>query len=202
MRQEAMMTEPRDVRTLWQTQPQEGEPMSIDEVRRRARALDAKIRHQDAIMTVSAVINTGAFVAVMWYLPHLRIVAAIVLATVFVIVAGYVRRRPSRRAVDYLTPAALNPCVDFYRTALVRKRDLARQLWTWFMPPAILGQAALIIGFVIAPPNVPRRMVLMALPVWILTDVIIFVFGWRNAQRVAKTMQRELDSLDSMTHTS
>jgi hypothetical protein len=196
------MTEPRDVRTLWQTQPPEAQPMTLDDVRRRARALDGKIRHQDAIMTLCAVINTGAFAAVMWYLPHLRIVAAIVIATVFAIVAGYLRRRPSRRAIDYLTPAALNPCVDFYRTALVRKRDMARQLWIWFMPPAILGQAALIIGFLIAPPNVPRRAILMALPVWILTDVIIFVFGWRNAQREARKMQRELDSLDSMTHTS
>jgi hypothetical protein len=196
------MTEPRDVRTLWQTQPPEAQPMTLDDVRRRARALDGKIRQQDAIMTLCAVINTGAFAAVMWYLPHLRIVAAIVIATVFAIVAGYLRRRPSRRAIDYLTPAALNPCVDFYRTALVRKRDMARQLWIWFMPPAILGQVALIIGFLIAPPNVPRRAILMALPVWILTDVIIFVFGWRNAQREAKKMQRELDSLDSMTHPS
>ncbi len=196
------MTEPRDVRTLWQTQPPEAQPMTLDDVHRRARALDGKIRHQDAIMTLCAVINTGAFAAVMWYLPHLRIVAAIVIATVFAIVAGYLRRRPSRRAIDYLTPAALNPCVDFYRTALVRKRDMARQLWIWFMPPAILGQVALIIGFLIAPPNVPRRAILMALPVWFLTDVIIFVFGWRNAQREARKMQRELDSLDSMTHSS
>jgi hypothetical protein len=196
------MTEPRDVRTLWQTQPPEAQPMTLDDVRRRARALDGKVRQQDAIMTLCAVINTGAFAAVMWYLPHLRIVAAIVIATVFAIVAGYLRRRPSRRAIDYLTPVALNPCVDFYRTALVRKRDMARQLWIWFMPPAILGQVALIIGFLIAPPNVPRRAILMALPVWILTDVIIFVFGWRNAQREARKMQRELDSLDSMTHTS
>ena len=79
---------------------------------------------------------------------------------------------------------------------------MAQQLWLWFMPPAILGQAALIIGFVIAPPNIPRRVVLMALPLWILTDVLIFGFGWRNAQREATTRQRELDALDSMTHTA
>jgi hypothetical protein len=196
------MSEPRDVRTLWQNQPIEGRPLSIDDVRRRARALDGKIRRQDAIMILCAVVNTGAFAALMWYLPHLRVVAAIVIATVIAIVVQYWRRRPSRQAIDYLTSTAVNPCIDFYRTGLVRKRDMARQLWTWFMPPAILGQAALIIGFVIAPPNVPRRLVLMALPFWILIDVIIFVFGWRNAQREAKTMQRELDSLDSMTHTS
>jgi hypothetical protein len=193
------MTEPRDVRTLWQTQPPEGAPMSIDDVRRRARALDGKVRRQDAIMALSALINTVAFVAIMWYLPNLRLVAAILIATVIAIVAGYVRRRPSRRqAIDVLTSAAINPCVDFYRHALVRKRDMARQLWAWFMPPAILGQVALIVGFVISPPNVPRRIILMALPFWILTDVVIFVFGWRNAQREANARQRELDLLDSL----
>jgi hypothetical protein len=202
MLQEAVMTEPRDVRTLWQTQPVEGGHMSIDDVRRRARALESKIRRQDAIMMLCAIVNTGAFAALMWYLPQLRIVSAIVIATVIVIAVQYLRRRPSRRAIDYVTSSACNPCVDFYRTALQRKRDMARQLWLWFMPPAILGQLALIVGFVIAPPNVPRRLVLMALPFWILTDVIIFVFGWRNAQREANKMQRELDSLDSMTQTS
>ena len=196
------MTEPRDIRTLWQTQPPEGGPMSIADVHRRARALDGKIRRQDAIMTLCAFVNIGAFAAVMWYLHRLRLVAAIVIATVIAIVAQYWRRRPSRRAIDYLTSPAFDPCVDFYRTALVRKREMARQLWTWFLPPAILGQAALIVGFVIAPPNVPRRLVLIALPFWILTDVVIFVFGWRNAQREAKMMQRELESLDSFTQTS
>lgn len=197
------MTEPRDILTLWQTQPSEGgRPMSIDEVHRRARALDRKIRRQDAIMALCAVVNTGAFAVVMWYLPRLRLVGALVIATVIAIVAQYWRRRPSRRAIDYLTSTAFNPCVDFYRTALIRKRDMARQLWSWFLPPAILGQAALIIGFVVVPPNVPRRFVLMALPFWILIDVIIFVFGWRNAQQEAKRMQRELDSLNSMSHTS
>ena len=118
------------------------------------------------------------------------------------IVVQYLRRRPSRRAIDYLASTAVSPCVDFYRGALVRKRDMAAELWAWFMPPAILGQVALIVGFLIAPPNIPRRVVLMALPFWILTDVVIFAFGWRNARREAKRMQRELESLDSMTRRS
>src|SRR6185436_17438006 len=134
------MTESRNIQALWQTQPPEGgRPMSIDEVHQRARALDRKIGRQDTIMVLCAVVNTSAFAVVMWYLPRLRFVAAIVLATVIAIVAQYWRRRPSRRAIDYLASTVFNPCVDFYRTALMRKRDMARQLWTWFLPPAILG---------------------------------------------------------------
>lgn len=94
---------------------------------------------------------------------------------------------------------AAHACVDFYRTALTRKRDMERQLWTWFMPPAILAQVALIVGFVVWPPNVPRRLVLMALPFWLLTDALIFGVVWRNARREASRTQRELDALETIT---
>jgi len=176
--------------------------MSLDDVRQRARTLDLKIRRQDVIMAISVIVNLGAFAAVMWYLPRLRVVAAIVIVTVVVIATQYLRRRPSRRAIDALTSNAADACSYFYRNALVRKRDMTRQLWIWFMPPAILGQAALIVGFVVAPPNVPRRIVLMALPFWILTDVVVFTLGWRNARREAKKMEIELAALDAMTHAS
>jgi hypothetical protein len=202
MSKEAAMTEPRDLRTLWQAQPPEGEAMSIDDVRHRARVLDRKIRQQDVIMTLSAIVNTSAFMAVMWYLPGLRLVSVIVIATVIVICVQYVRRRPSRNAIDFVTSNAADACAHFYRTMLLRKRDLAHQLWIWFMPPAIVGQVALIVGFLVAPPNVPRRLVLMALPLWILADVLIFTFGWRNARREAKKMETELKALDAMNRTS
>lgn len=194
------MTEHRnpDLKTLWQTQPSEGGPMSLDDIRQRLRALDRTTRRKDLIMLVSGVVNTAAFTAAIWYLPRLRLVSAIVIATVFYIVYQYNRRRPVRAATDEAAPTAVQACVDYYRAALVRKRDMARDLWTWFLPPAILGQAALIAGFVIWPPNVPRRLVLMALPFWLLTDVIIFSFGWRNAQREARKTQRELDALDAL----
>ena len=176
--------------------------MSIDDVRRRARTLDLNVRRQDVIMAISVVVNTAAFAAVMWYLPGLRIVAAIVVATVIVIATQYLRRRPSRRAIDAVTTSAADACTHFYRTALLRKRDMARQLWIWFMPPAILGQVALIVGFVVALPGVPRRIVLLAVPFWILLDVVLFTFGWRNARREAARMEGELAALDAMTRAS
>jgi hypothetical protein len=184
----------RDLKTLWQAQaPEEGGTVSLEVIRQRALVLEKVTRRKDAIMWVSGVTNIGAFAAVMWYLPHLRVVAAIVIATALYIVYQYYRRRPSRVVLDGFG----NACVDFYRAALIRKRDMARQLWSWFLPPAILGQVALIVGFIVSPPNVPRRLVLMALPFWLLTDVIVFTIGWRNAQREAGKTQRELDALDA-----
>lgn len=194
------MTEHRnpDVRTLWQAQPPEGEPMSIETVRRQVRALEKESLRKDIIIYGCGVVNTAAFAVAMWYLPRLRIVSAIVIATALYIVYQYHRRRPVRAAMDDAGAIAAYACVDFYRTALVRKRDMARQLWTWFLPPAILGQIALIAGFTIWPPNIPRRLMLMVLPFWLLTDVIIFTFGWRNAQREVQKAQRELDALEAI----
>lgn len=57
------------------------------------------------------------------------------------------------------------------------------------------GQAALMAGFLIAPPGVPRRLVWMALPFWLLIDVVIFVGALRRHRREATRLERELDDL-------
>lgn len=193
-----MTTDPRggDLRTLWQQQPPEDAgAISLDDVRHRARALERKVRRMDVTMYGSGVVNVGAFTAVMWYLPHLRLVAALVIATALVIVFQYHRRRPVRTADDTL---ASDACLDYYRVSLRRKRDLSLKLGRWFLPPAIVGQAALMAGFLIAPPGVPRRLVLMVLPFWLLIDVVIFVVAWRRHRRVAARAQQELEELERL----
>jgi hypothetical protein len=193
-----MTIDPRthDLRTLWQQQAlDEMRAISLEDVRRRARALEQKLRRMDAIMYVSGVVNVAAFAAVMWFLPGLRIVAAIVILTALVIVSQYHRRRPLRAAEADRTTSA---CLDYYRAALLRKRDLSRTLGRWFLPPAILGQVALMVGFLIAPPGVPRRWIWIALPFWVLFDVVVFVGAWRRHRQAAAHAQRQLDDLDEM----
>jgi hypothetical protein len=183
-----------DLRSLWQQQPpDERRAISLDDVRQRARALELKVRRMDVIMYASGVINVGAFAAVLWYLPHLRIVAALVIVTALVILFQYHRRRPVRGADDVVPSDA---CLDYYRVTLQRKRDLSQKIGRWFLPPAIAGQAALMAGFLIAPPGVPRRLVWMVLPFWLLIDVVIFVGAWRRHRRAAASAARELEELE------
>jgi hypothetical protein len=186
-----------DLRSVWQEQPlpDGGDRVTIDTVRERARALEASFRRKDLIIYGCGVINVAAFAAVIWFLPGLRLVGALVIATALIIVSAYRRRRPSRmREADL----AATSCLDHYRTALQRKRDFSRTIGRWFFPPAIAGQLVLMIGFLVAPPGVPRRWIWMALPVWLAIDLVIFGGAWRTHRRAAADAQRELDDLDSM----
>ncbi len=187
----------RDVRTLWQEQPlpDGSASISIHAVRARARALEASFRRKDLIIHASGVINVAAFAAVIWFLPGLRLASVLVIATALVIVTAYRRRRPLRmRDADL----AASHCLGFYRAALQRKREFSRTIGRWFFPPAIAGQLILMIGFLVAPPGVPRRWIWIALPFWIATDVVIFAGAWRRHQSAATLAQRELDDLDAL----
>jgi hypothetical protein len=187
----------RDIRTLWQEQPPPdgGARVSIDTVRERARALEASFRRKDLIIHACGVINVAAFAAVIWFLPGLRLASALVIATALVIVSAYRRRRPLRmREVDL----AASNCLGFYRAALRRKREFSRTIGRWFFPPAIAGQLILMIGFLVAPPGVPRRWIWIALPFWVAIDVVIFGSAWRTHQSAAVHAERELDDLDAL----
>jgi hypothetical protein len=186
-----------DLRSVWQEQPlpDGGGRVTIDTVRERARALEASFRRTDLIIHACGVINVAAFAAVIWFIPGLRLVGALVIATALIIVSAYRRRRPLRMREADLTATS---CLGYYRAALQRKRDFSRTIGRWFFPPAIAGQLVLMIGFLVAPPGVPRRWIWIALPFWLATDIVIFGGAWRTHQRAAADAQRELDDLDSM----
>jgi hypothetical protein len=94
-----------DLRSVWQEQPlpDGGGRVTIDAVRARARALEASFRRKDLIIYASGVINVAAFAAVIWFLPGLRLVGALVIATALIIVSAYRRRRPLRMREADLT---------------------------------------------------------------------------------------------------
>lgn len=166
--------------------------MSLDDIRRKARDLDRKHRVRTLVMGVSGVVNIGSMLAIMWLLPRYRVVAAIVLVTAVFIVYQFVRRRPLRIPADSLATSA---CVDFYRASLTHTRDQARALFSWFLVPAVVGQLALMAGFVMEPPDVPHRVVLMVLPFWLVLDLGLFWFAWKKNQREEHRVQRELEGL-------
>jgi hypothetical protein len=185
-----------DLRTRWQHLPSaEARPISLADVHARARALERKFRRTDAIIYACGVVNVASFAAVMWFLPGLRLVAGFVIVTAIVIVVQYHRRRPMRAGDPVL---ASDACLDYYRGSLERQRDLSRRIGRWFFPPALPGQAALMAGFLIAPPGVPRRWIWIALPFWLLVDVVIFAGAWRRHRKEAARAQRELDDLERL----
>ena len=179
----------KDPRALWQSQPVTGDRIMLDDIRRKARDLDRKARARNLAMAVSGVVNIGAMLAIIWFLPPYRLVAAIVLATAVYIVYQFVRRRPTRIPPDSL---ASMTGVEGYRASLI---------FSWFLVPAVVGQLALMVGFIVVPPEVPRRVMLMVLPVWLLIDAGIFWFAWKKHQREAERIRAELEALDTLRRT-
>jgi transposase InsO family protein len=200
MREDTMASEVpgKDPRALWQSQPVTGNRIMLDDIRRKARDLDRKARARNLAMAVSGVVNIGAMLAIIWFLPPYRLVAAIVLATAVYIVYQFVRRRPTRIPPDSL---ASMTGVEGYRASLTHHRDFVRTIFSWFLVPAVVGQLALMVGFIVVPPEVPRRVMLMVLPVWLLIDAGIFWFAWKKHQREAERIRAELEALDTLRRT-
>ena len=170
----------------------------LEDIRRKARDLDRKARARNLAMAVSGVVNIGAMLAIMWFLPPYRLVAAIVLVTAVYIVYQFVRRRPTRVPPDSI---ASMTGLDGYRASLTHHRDFVKTIFSWFLVPAVIGQLALMVGFLIAPPEVPRRVIVMVLPVWLLIDVGLVWLARKKHQREADRVQTELDALDTLART-
>ena len=70
----------QDVRALWQGQPCEGGGMPLDEIRRRVGEVEKHARRRDRGFYACAAVIIPAWAAVMWWLPDLRVTAAISMA--------------------------------------------------------------------------------------------------------------------------
>ena len=73
----------QDVRALWQGQPCEGGGMPLDEIRRRVGEVEKHARRRDRGLYACAAVIIPAWAAVMWWLPDLRVTAAISMAAAF-----------------------------------------------------------------------------------------------------------------------
>ena len=103
--------------------------MSIDGVRNRSLKLQEEARRRITLMCVAGAGNIGLPLALMWYLPHLRLAFTWLIATA-VFLMLFVRRRcvlgtlaPSWTPAEGLT---------FYRRLLEHERDFRRGSVRWF----------------------------------------------------------------------
>jgi hypothetical protein len=80
----------------------------------------------------------------MWWLPDLRITAAISMAAACWIAGQAYKRSAARRVSVDLASA---PGVDYYRASLERERDVYQALPVWFVPPVVLSTTAIVVGF-------------------------------------------------------
>jgi hypothetical protein len=172
------------VQRLWRGQQAEGGPMPMEAIKRRATAFQRKWRTAQVIEYGAGVYVIG-FSTVGAFRAERPLAAAglgmLAAAAVFVLVHmhrhGWMGRAPADDAA----------AVDFYRGELVRRRDLLRSVWKWYLLPFAPGFLTVLAARVTETPLEVLATISGAL-------VLAGVLTWCNLQ-AAQRLQRELDAL-------
>ena len=129
------MSEP-DLKTLWQQQPTEYDPMTLEHIRTKANAFQKKIRRRNLVEYLAMVVVVLGFSPLLFATQSWMMQAGgalIILATPFI--AWQLHRRGSARK----TPDAATVLADFHRAELVRQRDALRSTAAWYLGPLVPG---------------------------------------------------------------
>lgn len=181
------MNEPeRDIQRLWRGQPREEHVMSIDEIRSRAKRFEQRVRRW-------GVVGGSLFALILvveswqvWRSPELPERVGDLLTMAALVFAAYLYR-PYMTTQAMPSSLGLTSSVEFYRTQLARRRDLASHPWrhlVLFVP----GVGLSLFGDALTRP-VFQTAAIAAF------GVALFLWAaWVNG-RTARRLQREIDEL-------
>ncbi len=179
------------VRRLWRNQPEEEGPMSVDEIRRRARKFEKTIRRRNFREYAAAVVVVIAFGVSAWRDTNMFVRAGAgltIAATVFIV--SYLHRKGSAHAMP--ADLTLPDYLVFHRAELVRQRDLLQGVWVWYLLPFVPGMVLVVVGRTLDNPATwPRALVASA-----VCALVFFGIGRLN-QWAARKVQRTIDALDA-----
>jgi hypothetical protein len=192
------MTQPADhIRYLWQRMPADTLAISADDMRRRAKMFQSRIR-------VRNFIEYGAFVVVLVFFGRIvwtattwppRIAAALMILGPAVAVWNLHRRG---RAVA--TPAGLSAAalIDFQRAEFMRQRDALLSAWRWYFLPFVPGLVVFcVVGWMgLLGNGVPIERVQNGVIGVVVLAAAIFAIGFLLQLLGAAHLQRRIEDLD------
>jgi hypothetical protein len=183
---------PDSPETLWQSQPEEGVAMSLDEIRKRVRKFETQIRRRNTREYLAATVAAVVLGAVVWFLPGPleRLGAALMLLGLGYVV---VRLRAVGASRDLPVEASASACLHFYRQEVARQRDLLREAASWHIAAFLPGVILLFIGTSMKVPDRIGIAILIASAT--LAAAVLAVVSALNA-REANRLQRELEGLE------
>src|SRR5437870_5229342 len=121
---------PDDILNVWQSQPVENIAMPIEEIRRRARQFERRIRNRNLREYVAGAAGIVIFTVYIFIFPQVRIGSALIIAGMLCILFQiYKRATPGTLPADL----GLTSSLQFHRRELVRQRDLLRTVWLWYI---------------------------------------------------------------------
>jgi hypothetical protein len=176
-----------DVQRLWRDQPSEEVQMSAQEVRAMAETFERVVSRRNRREYAAA-----SFVVVWFGLWAWFAESGITALGCWLVVLGalwvvfHLQRRGATRGTG--EQEIMMSCLEFYRSELIRQRDLLRSVWWWYLLPFVPGLLLISVG------NSLEGWALLAPGFAAVTFVGI---GLLN-QRVARQLQRRLDDLDAV----
>jgi len=178
---------PESIRDLWQSQDAAAHPMPIEELHRRAQALESKVRHRNwreygAAILVAAFSVFLLIARVPW---HVRAGAGLTLAAIAIVCFHIYRYGSSAPRTDAATASR-----EWYRHELERQRDLLSGVWKWYLGPMIPGLALWLTGGLWDHPERWGRVLIACT----FAAALFIAIGRWNIQ-TARKLDKEISSL-------
>ena len=166
--------------------------MTLEDIRRRARTFQTKIRRRNAREYAFAAAGTILYGIFLWYLPGLltKVGCALTLIAIYYVVYRINRDGAAR---DFAADAAAGDCLAFHRRELARQRDLLSRVGRWQLGPMVPGLALFFAGLWVENVRDLKDAVIMTIA-GILMAAVLAVVYWLNV-RAASRLQRDLDLL-------
>jgi hypothetical protein len=176
-----------DVATLWLRQDDEPRDVALADVRRRATALETKLRLRQRVFWLSIVNNVAICAGLAWFLPEARpFVAVFFLAASF----AQIQALLLSSRVDVPADAGLMTSVAFLRASLTREHAFLARLWRWFLLPVGVAEVALMAG--LWATGGPGAGIVLPLVTGI---VALFAFMFVRSRQQARRLRAEIDAL-------
>jgi hypothetical protein len=177
-----------DVGQMWRRQPHAGHTMSLDEIRTKARELDARVKQWNLVGGLMCALLLVKNAWEIWVDTDLLERAGDSLMFVALV---YVIYQFGRWAHAETAPATLGraSCAEYYRARLMRERNLSREGWK-FILPFVPGVALIVFGRAVQgrPPGQVAFLIAFAL---LLFAGVLWVIARRT-----RRLEQELAALE------
>jgi hypothetical protein len=196
------MTPDRDdtgLQALWQSQAGEEFSMPVEQIRKRARRLHARVWTRNLIEYAAGLIVVPSFVTLALHAtdPLIRLGAALTALGALFALWQLHRRGSSRRPPD----AEAGPSLDFLRGELARQRDAQASVWLWYLAPFAPGMALILVGRWLSPVEKVGRSLESDRTMTAMMAVImalLFLVSHLANRFGARRLQDQIDELDTM----
>jgi hypothetical protein len=186
---------PDDMRNVWQNQPVENTTVPLEEIRRKARQFEKRIRHRNLREYLGGFVGIASFTFYLFKFPNPVMRAGSILTIAGVL---YVLARLHKQASPGTLPAdlTLSDSVAFHCRELARQRDLLRSVWRWYIGPIVPGLLVFSVGA--SPhPGAGFRFYALFLFYFAVFGLIIWL-NYRAALRLDRQIV-ELNNLESQS---